>query len=253
MSYPVKQLAKIAGISVRTLHYYDQIGLLKPARSPKNRYRFYEEDDLLKLQQIMFFRELDMPLEEIRRIISSPLFDVSGALRDHRKLIRLKMKRLGKLLETIDRTIKKINKDKKMEDEELYGGFTKEEMERYSDEARQRWGHTEAYKQSAERVKKMGKVGLNKVLEESGKNTQAIAQAMGDGLSPKSEKVQRLIAKHYDGLHAFYEPDPEMYKGLANMYVEDERFRAFYEKIAPGLAEFMRKSMLLYAELIQKN
>ncbi len=136
-----------------------------------------------------------------------------------------------------------------MEDQELYGNFSKAEMEKYTEEARERWGHTEAFKQSQERVKKMGKAGLAKVLKESSELTQAIAAAMKAGLEPKSDTVQPLIARHYEGLRAFYEPNLEMYTGLANMYVDDPRFKANYEKVAPGLAEFMRDGMLYFVEV----
>lgn len=135
-----------------------------------------------------------------------------------------------------------------MENTKLHGNFTKDEMDKYTEEAKQRWGNTDAFKQSQERVAKMGKAGLQKVLEESGKVTVAIVEEMKKGSDPKSEAVQKLIARHYDGLRAFYEPNLEMYRGLAEMYVADPRFKATYERIAKGLAEFMRDGMLHYAE-----
>lgn len=122
-------------------------------------------------------------------------------------------------------------------------------MEKYVEEARQKWGNTEAYKQSTERVRKMGKDGLNKVLKEAGKLTKDIAEYMKDGEKPASEKVQKLISRHYDGLRAFYEPNPELYRGLANMYVDDPRFKANYEKVAWGLAEYMQEAMLYYVKV----
>ncbi|MCC7196981.1 MerR family transcriptional regulator [Candidatus Peregrinibacteria bacterium] len=249
MSYTVQQLANLAGVSVRTLHYYDQIDLLKPSSVQKNGYRYYEETELLTLQQILFFRELEFSLEDIKKIMSSPGFDMKEALLDQRKLIKLRKKRLSRLIKTIDKTILKLNHKIAMKDDELYGNFTKEEMEKYTEEARQKWGHTDAYKQSQERVKKMGKEGLKKVLEESGKLTQEIAAAMKAGEDPKSDKVQVLIARHYDGLRAFYEPNFEMYRGLAEMYVADPRFKANYEKVAVGLAEYLRDGMVYYADV----
>ena len=134
-----------------------------------------------------------------------------------------------------------------MENRELHGVFTKDEMNKYTEEARQRWSDTEAFKQSQVRVKKMGRDGLNRVLEENGKITEEIASQMPN--SPKSESVQRLIAKHYDGLRSFYEPNLELYRGLADLYITDERFKAFYEKITEGLAQFMYDAMLHYADV----
>lgn len=246
MQYNINQLAKIAEVSVRTLHHYDDIGLLTSSRNTRNQYRIYEEKDLLKLQQILFFRELDFKLEDIKKILENPKFDIANALNDHKQMILLKRRRLNELLKTIDKTINKVTNKKYMKDEELYGGFTKEEMEKYQEEAKEKWGDTEAYKQSTERVKKMGKDGLNKVLEESGKLTIEIADAMKKGLSPESIEVQKLIAKHYEGLRVFYEPTKEIYAGLAKMYVEDKRFKKNYENVAQGLAQFMQYGMLFF-------
>jgi DNA-binding transcriptional MerR regulator len=248
MSYTVQKLATLAGISVRTLHYYDEIGLLRPAGVKKNGYRYYEEAELLQLQQILFFRELDFPLEDIKRVLSSPAFNMSEALRDQKKLIELKKTRLTKLVQTIDKTLKKINKQTIMKDEELYGNFSKEEMERYTEEAREKWGKTEAFKQSEARVKKMGKEGLKRVLEESGKITVEIAECLKSGAPATSEKTQKLITKHYAGLRAFYEPNLELYQGLAEMYVVDDRFKQNYEKVAKGLAEYMRDGMMEFVK-----
>lgn len=248
MSYSVQQLASLAGVSVRTLHYYDEMNLLKPARKERNGYRQYEETQLLRLQQIMFFRELDFSLETIQKILSSPQFDMRLALHEQKNLIKLKRHRLDRLITTIDKTIKKINKEINMQDKELYGNFSKEEMDKYSEEAQKRWGHTDAFKQSQERVKKMGKDGLAKVIKDASELTQTIATAMKSGQDPKSEAVQSLIARHYEGLRAFYEPNLQMYRGMAKMYVDDPRFKANYENVAIGLAKFMSDGMLYFAE-----
>lgn len=135
-----------------------------------------------------------------------------------------------------------------MKDEELYGAFTKEEMEQYTKEAKERWGDTKSFKQSTERVKKMGKIGLDKAMQDAGKITQAIAECMKDGVAPKSDMAQKLIGEHYNWLRNFYEPSSEIYEGLAKMYVEDPRFRATYEKVAVGLAEYMRDGMLIFVK-----
>jgi DNA-binding transcriptional MerR regulator len=253
MSYTVQQLATLSGVTVRTLHYYDEVGILNPAGVKKNGYRYYEEPQLLRLQQILFFRELDFPLDDIKRILASPSFDMKEALFDQRRAIEIKKKRLSHLVQTIDKTIKKINKEIIMEDEELYGNFSKEEAQAYAKEARERWGNTPAYKQSKERVKKMGKEGMKKVLEESGKLTVEIAECMKSGEPATGERALALIARHYDGLRAFYEPNSEMYRGLAEMYVADERFKQNYEKVAEGLAEYMKESMFAFAKELERK
>ena len=251
MPYTVQQLAKLAGISVRTLHYYDEVGLLKPSSIKKNGYRQYEEPELLQLQQILFFRELEFPLEEIKQILAAPHFDMRSALEDHRKLIELKKKRLTGLIKTIDKTIEKLDSKNSMTDDELYGSFSKEEAEQYAEEAKQRWGHTDAYKQSQQRVAKMTKDDWTKLNEKNAKITEELVAAMAHG--SKSAEAQAAIAKHYDALRAFYEPNPEMYRGLGSMYVDDPRFKAFYEKIAPGMAVFMRDAMGAYADTIERK
>lgn len=246
MPYTVAQLATLAGVSVRTLHHYDRVGLLKPSRSAANGYRTYGEAELLQLQQILFFRELEFPLGEIRRIVTAPGFDMRAALEDQRRLLVLKRKRLTGLMRTIDTTLEKLTKQKPMDDKEMYGSFSKEEMDAYTEEAKQRWGHTEAWKQSQERTKHWTKEDYKRIAEEGAKFTKVVASHMGE--DPASAPVQELIAKHYDALRTFYEPNLVMYRGLADMYVADGRFKAYYEKFAPGLAQFMHDAMHAYCD-----
>jgi DNA-binding transcriptional MerR regulator len=246
MSYTVNQLAKLAGISVRTLHHYDQMGILEPSRIKNNGYRFYEEKELLKLQQILFFKELDFPLIEINKIINNPYFDMEKALKDQKKLIELKKERLNSLIKTINKTIKKINKKNIMKDEELYDGLDKEKMEEYAKEAKERWGNTDAYKQSQERTKNWTKEDYRKLAEDGDKWMKNFALQMNHG--PKSKIVQELIDQHYNSLRTFYEPNLQMYRGLADMYVNDPRFTAYYEKYAKGLSRFMRDAMYEYCD-----
>ncbi len=248
MEYNINQLAKLSEVSVRTLHHYDAIGLLSPKRNPQNEYRIYNENDLLLLQQILFFKELGFSLEEIKKILKSKNFDLEAALKDQKKMILLKKKRIDDLLATIDKTIKKIKKQKNMKDEELYDAFSEEELNKYKNEAQARWGHTDAYKQSTERVKKMGKEGLEKAGREGQDITKRISECFINGLAPENTETQKLIEKHFNWLANFYEPNLEIYKGLAEMYVADERFKKHYENFAEGLAEYMQKAMLVFVE-----
>jgi hypothetical protein len=125
--------------------------------------------------------------------------------------------------------------------------ISKEEMDAYAAEAQKRWGHTQAFKQSQERVQKMGQEGLNQVIAEAKILTEEIAKAMSQGFDPKSKLAQTLISRHYTGLKAFYEPNLPLYRSMAKMYLDDPRFTANYEKIAPGLAQFMHDSMIHFA------
>jgi DNA-binding transcriptional MerR regulator len=246
MPYSVQQLAELAGVSVRTLHHYDTVGLLRPARQAKNGYRQYGEEELLKLQQILFFRELEFPLEDIKQILHDPKFNMRVALHEQRELIELKKKRLSKLLKTIDQTLKKLNQETTMQDKDLYVGLSKEEEEKYAAEAKERWGHTNAYKQSQERYGKLSDAEKQKIGQAGQDLVKNIANHMVDG--PKSDVVQKLIAQHYEALRVFYDPNTQMYRGLAEMYVTDPRFAAFYEKFTPGLAQFMRDAMVEFCD-----
>jgi DNA-binding transcriptional MerR regulator len=246
MSYTIKQLAEMADVSTRTLHYYDEIGLLKPSFVKSNGYRFYFESDLLRLQQILFFRELDFSLKEISEILSFPNFNISRALYDQRELIELKRKRLARLIKTIDKTINKINNNKYMKDEELYAGLDKGEAKAYAKEAKARWGNTEAYKESQKRVKAMTKDDMARIQKESDELMGEIVLKMSYGA--ESGEVQVLIDRHYKNLRNFYEPNLELYQRLAEMYVADERFTAYFDKYAVGLAKFMKEAMLFYCK-----
>lgn len=246
MPYTIHQLAKLAGVSVRTLHHYDQIGLLQPSRSKSNGYRQYEEAELLKLQQILFYRELEFPLEEIKAILKNPRFNMQTALLEHRQLIQMKRKRLDGLLKTIDATLKKLDKQTNMKDEELYEGFDSEQMKKYALEAKERWGNTEAYKQSQERTKQWTKEDYKRVKEDGEQFMQHLVTKMSEG--PTSPVVQELIDQHYNSLRTFYEPNLEMYRGLANMYIDDPRFAAYFQKFHPELPEFMKQAMLAYCD-----
>lgn len=246
MSYTVHNLSQIANVSARTLHYYDEIGLLTPSRIEQNGYRYYEEPELLRLQQILFFRELDFPLDEIRKILDLPNFNTKQSLNDQKKLLILKQKRIEGLIDTIDKTIKKLNKKISMKDEELYDGFTKEKMDEYTKEAEQRWGHTDAYKQSAQRVKKMSKDDLKIISDRGADLMKKIVEKMS--LGADHEEIQELIAEHYNNLRVFYEPNLQIYSGLADMYISDPRFSAYFTKFHPQLPQFMHEAMMIFCK-----
>ncbi len=155
-TYTIHQLADLAGVSVRTLHHYDQIGLLKPERRTPGGYRIYQHADLLRLQQILFYRELDVPLAEILDLLDRPDFDPVRALRDHRKKLQEKAARLERLIETIDKTLAQSAKETiTMKDEELYKGFAPEQAKRYRREAAQAYGE-ETVKASEDRIRSWG-------------------------------------------------------------------------------------------------
>jgi DNA-binding transcriptional MerR regulator len=252
-AYTVSQLAEMAGVSVRTLHHYDHIDLLKPSSRTAGGYRLYEEQDLLRLQQILFFKELDFPLSEIRAILDDPEFDQVKALENHRRLLKGRAERLTHLLRTIDKTIQRLTEDNMtMTDEELYEGFTKEQIERYKREAREMYD-PELVAESERRVRNMSKAQWNAVKEEGDQVTRAIA-GVADR-APGDPEVQALIARHHAWIEHFYPASAELYRGLGQGYAEHPDFCKFYDKYRPGLADFMQAAMAYYADhtLAQKE
>ncbi len=244
VKYTIQQLANLANTTVRTLHYYDEIGLLKPARIESNGYRTYEEKELLLLQQIMFFRELELSLEDIKKILENSNFDVSKALTQHQKLIAIKKDRLEKLLITIKKTTNKLHKKNNMNDKDLYVGFSKQELALYAKEAKERWGNTLAYRQSEERYGKLRKKEKILIQKETDELMREIVSLIH--LPASDSKIQTLIDKHYASLRVYYEPNPEIYRDLAEMYVNDKRFKKYFDAYHENLARFMHDAMIIY-------
>lgn len=248
MLYTVKKVSQIAGISVRTLHFYDRKGLLKPAIKKENGYRYYGDEELIKLQQILFFKELDFSLDKIKALLNSPGFDPSQALKEQKKMLEIKKHRLENLIAVIDASIIQEKGGEKMNNNKKFSVFKDKTYQKYKDEVIKKWGHTDAYKQSMERVSKMSKVDFENVKAEGEDIANQMALLLKTGLSSNSPKVQKQIDRFYKHLQNFYDPTYEMFKGLGEMYVSDERFTEYYEKRATGLAVFMKDAMVFYAD-----
>ena len=245
-TYTVKQLAKLAGVSVRTLHHYDHIGLLRPSSRTPAGYRLYQRDDLLRLQQILFFKELDFSLAEIRDILDDPDFDEVKALEDHRQLLEQRSKRIALLINTIDKTLTRLTEDTMpLTDAELYEGFTDEEIQEMKREVKERYD-PEVVKISNRNVQNMSKSQFQDVKEEGENIAREMAELMGQDVA--SPEVQALIARHHALNEQFYPTSAEVYRGLGQMYTQDDRFRAYYDKYRPDLADFMAAAMAYYAE-----
>lgn len=236
----------MARVSVRTLHYYDQLGLLKPAQRSEKGYRIYTREQLLKLQQILFYREMDIPLKEIGQIINNPDFDTLKALKFHKEQIAKQTNRLQQLLLTIDRTIENLkSKEKMISDKELYGGFNQDEIKQTKDEVVQRWGQ-ERLDETEKRIREKGKKGWKKHKEEDEEINRLLASMVG--FNPADIRVQRVILRHFRQMNLYYEVSRERYEALGRMYVEDERFKQYYEKYVQGLAEFMQKAIEVFCD-----
>lgn len=250
MVYTVKQLAKVAGVTVRTLHYYDEIGLLKPSFIKENGYRYYEEKELVKLQQILFFRELEFPLENIVQMLKTPEYNALEALADQRTLLEMKRARLDGLLETLEKTMKMLKEGGKMSTDELFASFADNQIEQYKEEVKVRWGTTDMYKQSAERTRQWTTQKFEQIKEEGRAITSALSKLMEKGVA--STEVQEQIERHFQHINRFYDCSYEMYRNLGNMYSEDQRFAENYNTVAPHLAEFLRDAIAYYCNTQKK-
>ncbi len=244
--YTVKQLATQAGVSGRTLRYYDKIGLLEPSFINKHGYRFYEGREIVRLKQILFFKELEFSLEEIKSMMSSQQYDVIQVLKDQKKLMIRERERVESIITGIDKTIQGMKSKKNTDDTEFFGGLSKEKVEEYKKEVKQKYGYTSAYKQSAERTKKWGAKEYDAINDDMKAVVLEISARMQLGY--RDDEVQRLIGKYKRVLEKFYDVTPEIFRGLADMYVADERFAAFFNKFDPKLAEFMKKAIYSYCD-----
>lgn len=243
MHFTVKQLADLSGVTPRTLHYYDQIGLLSPARDPHNGYRIYQRPALLRLQQILFLRELGFSLEDIQAILDQPGFDLLPALEAHRLALTERRERLDRLLDTIERTISHLKGNIEMDHKEFFEGFSEEKQKEYEEVIRQRYGE-EQLSQSQKRWGSYSEEKKRQVMEEGRENYRRLVEAMPFG--PASPQAQEGIARWHQHLRNFYEPAPEILLGLADAYNEDPEFAAFFQHFHPDLASFMRQAIQIY-------
>ncbi|MBA3682197.1 MAG: MerR family transcriptional regulator [Bacteroidetes bacterium] len=242
----VNKLAKLAGVSVRTLHHYDQIGLLKPSVRSETNYRYYSEAELLRLQQILFYKELDLSLVQIAEILDDPTFDIMQALRSHKTELQKRKDRTEQLLLTIDKTIINLkSKTKKMDHEEMYKGFSKEQGKAYRKEASEKWGE-EIVAASEKKILEMDKAEWKALLQKGEDINVELVKLIGQ--SPKDKKVQALIKEHFEMTGKFFNVTIEIYRNLGTMYVEDLRFKANYDKHHPKLAEFLRDGIYAFVE-----
>ncbi|CAN5277631.1 MerR family transcriptional regulator [soil metagenome] len=250
-NYAVKKLAKLAGVSVRTLHVYDRLGLLKPSVRTASKYRIYGEKELLRLQQILFYKELDFPLKEVGRILDDPNFDLLTALESHKVALKAKRKRLDTLVNTINKTVDHL-KNKNMQNfEELYEGMPRTRALAYRKEAVDKWGE-EAVSRSEIALSELPKLDIQRLKAEQKDIAQTLALLAGE--DPASDVVQEQIARHYANIRSFWgASDPtdlkaQQYKGLAELYASDERYLNADGRPNPAFAAFMRKGMNYFAD-----
>ncbi len=245
MVYSVRKLADAAGVSVRTLHFYDEIGLLRPESYSGHGYRCYGENDAARLQQIMFFREMGFTLAEIKTIMSQPDYNMLDALESHRTLLKQRAARLAKLLNTVDKTISGLKGEKEMGIKDYYEGFSDEKMEKYRQEVRERWGE-KTLQDSEARLMQIGKDKFKELQAEGGQIFKTVADNMA--LGPESRIVQSEIGKWRAWLENFSHYEDESVLGLGRAYSQDPRFAAFFKRYGEGMPEFFTRAVEVYCQ-----
>jgi DNA-binding transcriptional MerR regulator len=249
VEYTVQKLARLAGISARTLRYYDEINILKPARMSSSGYRIYGRAEVDRLQQILFHRELGLSLDSIREIVANPSFDGAKALKEHREQLLDKRKQLDLLIANVEKTIASTEGRITMTDKERFEGFKQRMIEdnekKYGKEIREKYGDDTVDK-SNEKLKSMTREEHEEVTRLAGEVTAVLAEAFKHG-DPAGHIAQKAADLHRRWLTYFWsEYSKEAHAGLARMYVDDERFRAYYDEKQPGTAEFLRDAILIY-------
>ena len=250
MYYQVKEVSKMTGLSVRMLHHYDKIGLLKPAAVTEAGYRQYSEDNLVLLQQIMFLKELDFSLETIGEILNRSDYDIIHMLERHKVLLEKKVERLLKIIETIDKTRDHYERGDKMLNEERFDGFDMTEIEahkaKYAKEVAMRWGETDAYEESRNKMSTYGPEDYKRIQLETEGIYKEIIDLMDQPVS--DSRVQALVHSLRIGItDNFYECTKEIFAGLGEMYVLDDRFKDNLNGYGEGFAEYLSKAIAWYS------
>ncbi|MFD4952115.1 MerR family transcriptional regulator [Streptomyces sp. NPDC058451] len=249
MSYSVGQVAGFAGVTVRTLHHYDDIGLLVPGERSHAGHRRYGDADLDRLQQILFYRELGFPLEEVAALLDDPEADPAAHLRRRHELLTARIEKLKEMAAAVEHAMEARRMGIDLTPEERFEVFGDHDPERYADEVGQRWGGTEAYRQSQRRTASYTKEDWKRLTEEQDAIHRRMAELLDAGTPARSEAAMDVAEAHRRFISgSYYDCGHEMHSCLARMHVADPRFTATYEKIRPGLAAYLHDAILANAE-----
>jgi MerR family transcriptional regulator, thiopeptide resistance regulator len=236
----VGEVAALAGVTVRTLHHYDRIGLLSPSERTAAGYRRYTPSDLDRLHQVLVYRELGFPLEEIATLLDDPDADPVVHLRRQLALLRDRLERTQAMVAAVEKEMEARSMGISLTPEERFEVFGEDDPSKYDTEAEERWGQTDAYKESRRRTSSYTKDDWLRIKEEGADVERRFAEALRSGAAPDSAQAMDVAEEHRQHISRwFYDCPPEMHAGLGRMYVEDERFTAHYEQVAPGLAQYV--------------
>lgn len=246
-TYTVKQLAKMADVTVRTLHYYDEIGLLQPADRSDAGYRQYDDTSLFRLQQILFYREIGLDLQQIKQTLDDPDFDLVSALQSHRQTMQAKIKRLQALIQTVDATILHLIGEIDMSDENIFEGFSAEKQQQYEKEAVDNWGDTA--QESIKLWNSYSEERQQEIMAEGSAIYQEIVANMDKGSA--SPEIRALLVRWHEHLRYFYEPTIEVLGGLGDMYHDHPDFNATFTKMHPDLPGFLKAAIAIYVDELE--
>jgi DNA-binding transcriptional MerR regulator len=236
----VGELAALAGVTVRTLHHYDRIGLVRPSHRTAAGYRDYTASDLDRLHQVLVYRELGFPLEEVASLLDDPDADPAAHLRRQHRLLRDRLERTQAMVAAVEKEMEARSMGISLTPEEKFELFGEGYSEDYEREAEERWGETEAWGQSRRRTAAYRKEDWQRIKAEVDDVQRRFAEAMRAGVPADSEQAMDVAEEHRQHISRwFYDCPPAMHAGLGRMYVEDERFTANYEQVAPGLAQYV--------------
>ncbi|RSS83505.1 MerR family transcriptional regulator [Streptomyces sp. WAC06614] len=248
MSYSVGQVAGFAKVTVRTLHHYDEIGLLSPSGRSGAGHRRYDDGDLDRLQQILFYRELGFPLDEVAALLDDPDTDPQEHLRKQHSLLTDRIDRLKEMAAAVERAMEARRMSIDLTPEEKFEVFGDHDPDQYADEVHERWGGTDAYKESARRTASYTKEDWKRLMEQHNDICRRLAGLMETGAAADSEAATDLAEEHRQWIDgSYYACSYEMHTCLGEMYVADERFTATYDAFRPGLAVFLRDAVLANA------
>ncbi|MEU0674372.1 MerR family transcriptional regulator [Streptomyces sp. NPDC006172] len=244
MSYSVGQVAGFAGVTVRTLHHYDDIGLLAPSGRSHAGHRRYSDADLDRLQQILFYRELGFPLDEVAALLDDTATDPRAHLRRQYELLTARIERLQKMAAAVEHAMEARTMGINLTPEERFEVFGDKDPEQYAEEAEQRWGGTEAYAESQRRAARYTKDDWKRMKAEVADWGERYGALMAAEEPPTGERAMDMAEEHRQHICGwFYECPYDMHRGLGEMYVADERFKAFYDSLRPGLAEHLKEAI----------
>jgi DNA-binding transcriptional MerR regulator len=245
MAFTVGQLAKLTGVTVRTLHHYDDLGLVQPSGRSNSGYRLYADQDVLRLQRVLLYRELGLPLDQIAAVLDDPGESARASLLAHREMLVEKRVRLDAMLAAVDAALRHEEGQMPMEPDDVRSLFEGFDPQTYAEEAEQRWGNTSAYKEAKRRTKTYGKAEWEAIRREGEHVYERFAELLREGARPDDARVRGVVEAHR--LHIdrwFYPCTPDLQRGLAALYVGDPRFQANIDKVLSGLAQFVHDAIL---------